>query len=72
MTTDNKLKPLREQIDAIDAQILDLLNQRARVAQQVGHGCQVVQRDLGLAGGQRVGNPHAGDETQGVRVAFFL
>ena len=37
MTTDNKLKPLREQIDAIDAQILDLLNQRARVAQQVGH-----------------------------------
>ena len=37
MTTDNKLKPLREQIDTIDAQILDLLNQRARVAQQVGH-----------------------------------
>lgn len=37
MTTDNKLKPLREQIDAIDAQILDLLNRRARVAQQVGH-----------------------------------
>jgi chorismate mutase/prephenate dehydratase len=37
MSTDNKLKPLREQIDSIDAQILDLLNQRARVAQQVGH-----------------------------------
>lgn len=32
-----KLKPLREQIDAIDVQILDLLNQRARIAQQVGH-----------------------------------
>ncbi|GAA4024793.1 prephenate dehydratase [Actimicrobium antarcticum] len=37
MTTDNKLKPLREQIDSIDAQILALLNQRARVAQEVGH-----------------------------------
>jgi chorismate mutase/prephenate dehydratase len=34
---DNKLKPLREGIDALDAQILDLLNQRARLAQQVGH-----------------------------------
>jgi chorismate mutase/prephenate dehydratase len=34
---DEKLKPLREQIDAIDAQILDLLNRRARVAQDVGH-----------------------------------
>jgi chorismate mutase/prephenate dehydratase len=32
----DKLKPLREQIDAIDAQILDLLNRRARVAQEVG------------------------------------
>jgi len=31
---DNKLKPLREQIDAIDAQILALLNRRARIAQQ--------------------------------------
>jgi chorismate mutase/prephenate dehydratase len=30
MTTDDKLKPLRQQIDAIDAQILDLLNQRAQ------------------------------------------
>ncbi|WP_326942409.1 prephenate dehydratase [Actimicrobium sp. GrIS 1.19] len=37
MTMDNKLKPLREGIDALDAQILDLLNQRARLAQQVGH-----------------------------------
>ncbi|RJG07816.1 prephenate dehydratase [Noviherbaspirillum cavernae] len=35
--TDDKLKPLREQIDAIDAQILDLLNRRALIAQQVGH-----------------------------------
>ena len=34
---DDKLKPLREQIDAIDAQILELLNRRARVAQEVGH-----------------------------------
>ncbi|MES2151085.1 MAG: prephenate dehydratase [Pseudomonadota bacterium] len=33
----DKLKPLRERIDAIDAQLLDLLNQRARLAQQVGH-----------------------------------
>ncbi len=35
--SDDKLKPLREQIDAIDAQLLDLLNRRARVAQEVGH-----------------------------------
>jgi chorismate mutase/prephenate dehydratase len=33
----DKLKPLREQIDAIDAQLLDLLSRRARLAQQVGH-----------------------------------
>ncbi len=33
----DKLKPLREQIDAIDAQILDLLCRRARLAQDVGH-----------------------------------
>jgi len=37
MNTEDKLKPLREQIDAIDAQLLDLLNRRARVAQEVGH-----------------------------------
>ncbi|HEY4542360.1 MAG TPA: prephenate dehydratase [Noviherbaspirillum sp.] len=37
MNSDDKLKPLRERIDAIDTQILDLLNQRARVAQEVGH-----------------------------------
>lgn len=35
--SDNKLLPLRHQIDAIDTQILDLLNQRARVAEEVGH-----------------------------------
>ncbi len=35
--SDDKLKPLRDQIDAIDAQLLALLNQRARVAQEVGH-----------------------------------
>jgi chorismate mutase/prephenate dehydratase len=35
--SDDKLKPLREQIDAIDRQVLDLLSQRAKVAQQVGH-----------------------------------
>jgi chorismate mutase/prephenate dehydratase len=33
----DKLQPLRVQIDAIDQQILELLNQRARLAQQVGH-----------------------------------
>lgn len=35
--SDDKLKPLRDQIDAIDAQLIALLNQRADVAQQVGH-----------------------------------
>ncbi len=35
--SDDKLKPLRDQIDAIDAQLLSLLNQRAKVAQEVGH-----------------------------------
>src|SRR5476651_2681893 len=33
----DKLTPLREQIDAIDAQLLDLLNRRAQIAQEVGH-----------------------------------
>jgi chorismate mutase/prephenate dehydratase len=33
----DKLKPLRDRIDAIDAQILDLLAQRGQVAQEVGH-----------------------------------
>src|SRR5581483_7289518 len=35
--SDEKLKPLREQIDAIDSQLVDLLNKRARLAQEVGH-----------------------------------
>lgn len=35
--SDNKLQALRGQIDAIDAQLLDLLNRRARIAEQVGH-----------------------------------
>ena len=33
----DKLKPLRERIDAIDAQILSLLCERGKVAQDVGH-----------------------------------
>jgi len=33
----DKLKPLRERIDAIDAQILSLLSERGKVAQEVGH-----------------------------------
>lgn len=35
--SDDKLQPLREQIDSIDAQLLELLNRRAGLAQQVGH-----------------------------------
>jgi len=35
--SDEKLKPLRDQIDAIDVQLIDLLNCRARIAQEVGH-----------------------------------
>jgi chorismate mutase/prephenate dehydratase len=35
--SDDKLTPLRMRIDAIDKQILELLNQRAGVAQEVGH-----------------------------------
>jgi chorismate mutase/prephenate dehydratase len=34
---DDKLKPLRERIDALDQEILDLLSERARIAQAVGH-----------------------------------
>lgn len=37
MTIEHQLKPLREQIDALDKQILDLLSRRASVAQEVGH-----------------------------------
>jgi chorismate mutase/prephenate dehydratase len=32
----SQLKPLRERIDALDAQIIALLNQRAAVALEVG------------------------------------
>ncbi|MDY7579905.1 prephenate dehydratase [Herbaspirillum sp. RTI4] len=35
--SEDKLLPLRQKIDAIDAQLLDLLNQRALLAQEVGH-----------------------------------
>ncbi len=35
--SDEKLTPLRARIDAIDAQILALLGERAGVAQEVGH-----------------------------------
>ncbi len=34
---DKDLKPLRDQIDETDRQLLELLNQRARLAQEVGH-----------------------------------
>ena len=34
---DKELLLLRDQIDAVDAQILELLNRRGRIAQQVGH-----------------------------------
>ena len=37
MSIEDKLQPLREQIDALDAQILALLNRRAEVAQEVGY-----------------------------------
>ncbi len=34
---DEQLKPLRESIDAVDRELVRLLNERARLAQQVGH-----------------------------------
>ncbi len=33
---ETKLKPLRDQIDAIDTQVIDLLNQRAKLAKDIG------------------------------------
>jgi chorismate mutase / prephenate dehydratase len=36
-TEEQRLAPLREKIDSLDAQILDLLSQRAQAAQEVGH-----------------------------------
>src|SRR5690554_2184480 len=35
-TLSSKLQPLRERIDQIDEQLLQLLNERARIAQEVG------------------------------------
>ncbi|MEO6920382.1 MAG: prephenate dehydratase [Collimonas sp.] len=35
--SEDKLLPLRQQIDAIDTEILALLNRRAQIAQEVGH-----------------------------------
>lgn len=45
-TLQARLAPLRARIDALDAQILDLLSQRARAAQEVG----VVKHELHAAG----------------------
>jgi chorismate mutase/prephenate dehydratase len=36
-TEEQRLAPLREKIDSLDAKILDLLSQRAKAAQEVGH-----------------------------------
>jgi chorismate mutase/prephenate dehydratase len=36
-TEDQRLAPLRARIDAIDAEILELLSKRAKAAQEVGH-----------------------------------
>lgn len=41
---DERLAPLRERIDALDAQLLELLSERARVAQAVGE----IKRELAL------------------------
>ena len=35
MDPDDKLKSIRERIDAIDSQLLDLISERARCAQEV-------------------------------------
>lgn len=46
MTQDDALKALakfREQIDAIDRELLTLLNQRTRVVEEIGHVKQEVQ-----------------------------
>ena len=45
-----KLKPLRERIDALDAQILDLLSQRARAALDVGSLSTWIERFVDTAG----------------------
>lgn len=45
-TLEDRLLPLRQRIDSIDEQILELLNQRARTAQQVGE----VKQDFDVDG----------------------
>ena len=45
-TLQSRLEPLRQRIDALDTQILDLLNQRARTALEVGD----VKKDFDAAG----------------------
>lgn len=45
-TLSRRLQPLRERIDAIDEQVLELLNERARIAQEVG----VIKEELDAAG----------------------
>jgi 3-deoxy-7-phosphoheptulonate synthase/chorismate mutase len=42
---DNEISPLRQQIDGINLQILDLLNQRARLASEIGK----LQQQLGTS-----------------------
>ena len=43
MSTTNRLKELREQIDPINLQILELLNKRAEIALEIGK----VQQEMG-------------------------
>lgn len=42
----DKLKLLRDEIDALDAQLLELLNRRAGLAQEVGHVKQAIQAPI--------------------------
>lgn len=44
--TDARLQTARAEINTIDLELLDLLNRRAKVAQEVGQ----IKRDLGLKG----------------------
>ena len=49
---DDLLKPLRERIDALDEQLLALLNERAQCALEVG---KIKEQTAGLAGSRRDG-----------------
>lgn len=65
MSQDDPLNPLRERIDAIDRQILDLLNQRARLAQEIGEhkhrlGLPVFRPERELAVVRKVQQANAG------------